>query len=131
MPLGVYLLIDHRNDNEQNSTSWVFLCLDGTETQAELEKAYDSLPEIMQLLILLSSYDRIPEEEIAEMLNCDLETVTSILKAAKSRLERQFGQTASKKELAAMLEQKIQNFHVPEDLQKRVRDIISVWINNN
>ena len=129
--MGVYLLIDHRNDIEENSASWVLLCLDGTETQAELEKAYDSLPEIMQLLILLSSYDRIPEEEIADMLNCDLKTVTRILNAAKSRLERLLGQTAGKKELAAMLEQKIQNLHVPEDLQKRVRDIISVWINDH
>ena len=125
--MGVYLLIDHRKDIEENSASWVFLCLDGTETQAELEKTYDSLPDVMQLLILLSSYDQIPEEEIAKMLNCDHETVTRILKAAKNRLERQLGQNAGKNELAAMLEKKIQDCHVPEDLQKQVRDVILAW----
>ena len=61
------------------------------------------------------------------MLNCDHETVTRILKAAKNRLERQLGQNAGKNELAAMLEKKIQDCHVPEDLQKRVRDVILAW----
>ena len=57
------------------------------------QEAIHSLPEDQRIAVLLLRYEKFSYEEIAESLDCSLETVKSLLSRAKETLKKELGKS--------------------------------------
>jgi RNA polymerase sigma-70 factor (ECF subfamily) len=62
---------------------------DKRENQKKIENALSKLPERQRAAFLLNKYEELPYQEIAEILNCSLSSVESLIFRAKQNLTKQ------------------------------------------
>lgn len=65
--------------------------LEGRELQTALDAALDTLPERQRIALVLFTIEGWPQKEIAELLDCSLETVKWNVFQARKRLKEQLG----------------------------------------
>ena len=62
---------------------------DKQENQKKIENALSKLPERQRAAFLLNKYEELPYQEIAEILNCSVSSVESLIFRAKQNLTKQ------------------------------------------
>lgn len=120
--MPTFLLVSHKHDPDRSDESWIFLQLSDFQGDRALASAYESLPDWMQLLILLSIYDRISDRDLAKMLGCDPEMIRWLLHAACNQMNTQLGRIVDQKEIVSMLDHVIRTFPVSPDLLARIKE---------
>ena len=67
MPLEVYLLVNHEQQEAVQSESWTYVKLPSKQKNIRriLSDTYRSMPDPMQLAVLLSVYDALSGSSIA------------------------------------------------------------------
>ena len=121
--MEVYLLVNHEQQKAEQSESWTYVRLssDQKDTSKILSDVYRHMPDLLQLVVLLSVYDNLPAIDIAELLACGEEIVSCLLRKADQQFSGALGQTASRESLYAMLEYEIEDQALSADLVERVR----------
>lgn len=73
--MDVYLLVGHRQLQSDQAEEQVFLKLPNLdqERQKHLAEVYRQLPDPLRLVLLLSIYDELEDDEIARLLRCSAE----------------------------------------------------------
>ena len=70
--MDVYLLVGHRQLRKERWEETIFLKLpvQDRDLPERLSKAYRQMPDPLRLVLLLSVYDEMSDDEIAELLRC-------------------------------------------------------------
>lgn len=76
-------------DNEPGVTER----LSARELQQQMQQAIDQLPENLRTALLLFCVEKLPQKEIAQMMNCSLQTVKWNVFEARRRLKRALKKT--------------------------------------
>ena len=79
------------------------------------------MPDLLQLVVLLSIYDDLRNADIAELLECEEEIVAQLLHKADRLFAVALGEAASRESIYEMLEYEIENHPLSPELIERVR----------
>ena len=126
MPLDVYLLVGHRQLKSERSEETIFLKLpvQDRDLQERLSKVYRQMPDPLRLVLLLSIYDEMSDNEIAELLRCSSRKIRHLLQLAVSILADACGKTVSRESIMLMLELEIDSFEISKEMIERVREML-------
>ena len=121
--MEVYLLVNHEQQKATQSESWTYVRLasDQQDAKSILSDAYRHMPDLLQLVVLLSVYDDLRDADIAELLECEDEIVVRLLHKANRLFAVALGQAASRESIYEMLEYEIENPPLSPELIERVR----------
>jgi hypothetical protein len=126
MPLAVYLLVGHRRSDNERSEEQVFLKLPMQDQNLInlLSNAYRQMPTPLRLVLLLSIYDEMSDDEIAKMLQCSSRKIKHLLQMAASILDGACGKIVSQENIVLMLESEIDSFEISKEVIERVREML-------
>ena len=121
--MGVYLLVSHEQQKSKQSESWTYVKLPSEQKDIRriLSDTYQSMPDPMQLTVLLSVYDDLSDSSIAELLPCKREVVSRLLRGADRLFIKAVGQGVSRKRIYEMLEKEIEEQPLAAELVERVK----------
>ena len=121
--MEVYLLVNHEQQKAAQSESWTYVKLSSALANVRriLSDTYRHMPDILQLVVLLSAYDKLPESDIADLLECGEEIVFRLLEKADRLFAKALGQAISQESLCEMLENEIENNPLSAERIERVR----------
>ena len=121
--MEVYLLVNHEQQKATQSESWTYVRLasDQQDAKSILSDAYRHMPDLLQLVVLLSVYDDLRDADIVELLECEDEIVVRLLHKANRLFAVALGQAASRESIYEMLEYEIENHPLSPELIERVR----------
>lgn len=121
--MGVYLLVSHEQQKSKQSESWIYVELPSEQKNIRgiLSDTYRSMPDPMQLTVLLSVYDDLSDSSIAELLACKREAVSRLLREADRLFIKAVGQAVSRKCIYEMLKKEIEEQPLAAELVERVK----------
>ena len=121
--MGVYLLVSHEQQKSKQSESWIYVELPSEQKNIRgiLSDTYRSMPDPMQLTVLLSVYDDLSDSSIAELLTCKREAVSRLLREADRLFIKAVGQAVSRKCIYEMLKKEIEEQPLAAELVERVK----------
>ena len=121
--MGVYLLVSHEQQKSKQSESWTYVKLPSEQKNIRgiLSDTYRSMPDPMQLAMLLSIYDELPDSSIADLLACKQEVVSRLLQEAYRLFIKAVGQAVSRKCIYEMLKKEIEEQPLAAELVERVK----------
>jgi len=127
MPLDVYLLVGHRQLRKERWEETIFLKLpvQDRDLPERLSKAYRQMPDPLRLVLLLSVYDEMSDDEIAELLRCSSRKIRHLLQLAVSILADACGEPVSRESIALMLETEIDSVEISKEMIERVSEMLS------
>lgn len=122
--MEVYLLVNHEQQMSKQSESWTYVKLPSEQKDIRriLSDTYQSMPDPMQLTVLLSVYDDLSDSSIAELLACKREVVSRLLRGADRLFIKAVGQGVSRKRIYEMLEKEIENQPLAAELAEHVKN---------
>lgn len=123
MPLEVYLLVNHEQQEAVQSESWTYVRLasDQQDAISILSDAYRHMSGLLQLVVLLSVYDNLPDSAVADLLECEENIISRLLQKADRLFDKALGHPASRERIYEMLEYKIETNPLSPDLVDHVR----------
>ena len=126
MPLDVYLLVGHRQLQSDQAEEQVFLKLPNLdqERQKHLAEVYRQLPDPLRLVLLLSIYDELEDDEIAQLLRCSARKIRHLLQLAGGIFADACGETVSRESIALMLESETDSMEISKEVIDRVREML-------
>ena len=121
--MEVYLLVNHEQQMSKQSESWTYVKLPSKQKNIRriLSDTYRSMPDPMQLAVLLSVYDALSGSSIASLLECKQEVVSRLLQEAYRLFIKAVGQGVSRKRIYEMLEKEIEEQPLAAELVERVK----------
>ena len=121
--MEVYLLVNHEQQMYKQSESWTYVKLPSEQKNIRriLSDTYRSMPDPMQLAMLLSVYDELPDSSIADLLACKQEVVSRLLQEADRLFIKAVGQAVSRKCIYEMLKKEIEEQPLAAELVERVK----------
>ena len=124
--MDVYLLVGHRQLKNERSEETIFLKLPVQDRDLldRLSKAYRQMPTPLRLVLLLSIYDEMSDDEIAKMLQCSSRKIKHLLQMADSILTGACGKIVSQENIVLMLESEIDSFEISKEVIERVREML-------
>ena len=131
--MDVYLLVGHHQRPSDRSDIQVYLKLpaQGSELMVRLSKAYRQMPDPLRLVVLFSVYDKMQDDEIAELLQCSREKVRHILKLADKIFAESCEMPVSADQISLMLQSEIDQIEISEEIIDRVRKTICERFTDN
>ena len=122
--MEVYLLVNHEQQKSKESESWTYVRLSSEQKSIRriLSDTYRSMPDPMQLTVLLSVYDALSGSSIASLLECKQEVVSRLLENADKIFSRALGQNTARESIYGMLENEIENHPLFSETVERVRN---------
>ena len=126
MPLGVYLLVGYQPSQSDPSKEPVFLKLPalGQDLLNRLAEAYRKMPDPLRLVVLLSIYDELTDNEIAELLVCSSKKIRHLLRLADSIFANACGAAVLPENITLMLENEIDSIDISKEVIEHVRKML-------
>jgi len=124
--LDVYLLVGYRQSQSDPSKEPVFLKLPALEQDLlnRLAEAYRRMPDSLRLVVLLSIYDELSDEEVAGMLECSRKKIRHLLQLADSIFANACGMAVSPESIVLMLENEIDSVEISKEAIEHVREVL-------
>ena len=121
--MEVYLLVNHEQQIAAQSESWTYVKLasDQRDAISILSDAYRNMPDLMQLVVLLSFYDNLQACAVSDLLECEEDIISRLLQKADRLFAKALGQAANRERIYEMLEYEIETNPLSPELVERVR----------